>query len=157
MTDAFGHKQLGGVAPVLAEMISKIGLKNHWAVADYLQRSARHLASKTDLTQAYEVGVQAVKLALKGETGVMPIIKRLKDSPYKWTTSMVSLKDVANIEKTMPKKFVTKDGFKITQAGRKYLSPLIRGEADTVYVNGLPDIALLKNIKVKKKLNKVTF
>ena len=157
LTDAFGHKQLGGVAPVLAEMISKIGLKNHWAVADYLQRSARHLASKTDLTQAYEVGVQAVKLALKGETGVMPIIKRLKDSPYKWTTSMVSLKDVANIEKTMPKKFITKDGFKITQAGRKYLSPLIRGEADTVYVNGLPDIALLKNIKVKKKLNKVTF
>jgi 6-phosphofructokinase 1 len=138
-------------------MISKIGLKNHWAVADYLQRSARHLASKTDLTQAYEVGVQAVKLALKGETGVMPIIKRLKDSPYKWTTSMVSLKDVANIEKTMPKKFITKDGFKITQAGRKYLSPLIRGEADTVYVNGLPDIAILKNIKVKKKLNKVTF
>ena len=157
LTDAFGHKQLGGVAPVLAEMVSKIGLKNHWAVADYLQRSARHLASKTDLTQAYEVGVQAVKLALKGETGVMPIIKRLKDSPYKWTTSMVSLKDVANIEKTMPKKFITKDGFKITQAGRKYLSPLIRGEADTVYVNGLPDIALLKNIKVKKKLNKVTF
>ena len=157
MIDAFGHKQLGGVAPVLAEMISKIGLKNHWAVADYLQRSARHLASKTDLTQAYEVGVQAVKLALKGETGVMPIIKRLKDSPYKWTTSMVSLKDVANIEKTMPKKFITKDGFKITQAGRKYLSPLIRGEADTVYVNGLPDIALLKNIKVKKKLSKVTF
>ena len=157
LTDAFGHKQLGGVAPVLAGMISKIGLKNHWAVADYLQRSARHLASKTDLTQAYEVGVQAVKLALKGETGVMPIIKRLKDSPYKWTTSMVSLKDVANIEKTMPKKFITKDGFKITQAGRKYLSPLIRGEADTVYVNGLPDIALLKNIKVKKKLNKVTF
>ena len=96
-------------------------------------------------------------MALKGETGVMPIIKRLKDSPYKWTTSMVSLKDVANIEKTMPKKFITKDGFKITQAGRKYLSPLIRGEADTVYVNGLPDIALLKNIKVKKKLNKVTF
>jgi 6-phosphofructokinase 1 len=142
---------------VLAEMISKIGLKNHWAVADYLQRSARHLASKTDLTQAYEVGVQAVKLALKGETGVMPIIKRLKDSPYKWTTSMVSLKNVANIEKTMPKKFITKDGFKITQAGRKYLSPLIRGEADTVYVNGLPDIAILKNIKVKKKLNKVTF
>ena len=157
LTDAFGHKQLGGVAPVLAGMISKIGLKNHWAVADYLQRSARHLASKTDLTQAYEVGVQAVKLALKGETGVMPIIKRLKDSPYKWTTSMVSLKDVATIEKTMPKKFITKDGFKITQAGRKYLSPLIRGEADTVYVNGLPDIALLKNIKVKKKLNKVTF
>jgi 6-phosphofructokinase 1 len=157
LTDAFGHKQLGGVAPVLAEMISKIGLKNHWAVADYLQRSARHLASKTDLTQAYEVGVQAVKLALKGETGVMPIIKRLKDNPYKWTTSMVSLKDVANIEKTMPKKFITKDGFKITQAGRKYLSPLIRGEADTVYVNGLPDIAILKNIKVKKKLNKVTF
>ena len=153
LTDAFGHKQLGGVAPVLAGMISKIGLKNHWAVADYLQRSARHIASKTDLDQAYAVGEHAVKLAIAGKTALMPIIKRTSDSPYKWKIATAPLKNVANIEKTMPKKFISKNGFEITQAGKKYLSPLIKGEAPIKYVNGLPDIAELKKIKVKKKLS----
>jgi len=153
LTDAFGHKQLGGVAPVLAEMISKIGLKNHWAVADYLQRSARHIASKTDLDQAYAVGEHAVKLAIAGKTAVMPIIKRTNDSPYKWKIATAPLKNVANIEKTMPKKFISKNGFEITQAGKTYLRPLIKGEAPIKYVNGLPDVAELRKIKVKKKLN----
>ena len=153
LTDAFGHKQLGGVAPVLAGMISKIGLKNHWAVADYLQRSARHIASKTDLDQAYAVGKHAVKLAIAGKTALMPIIKRTSDSPYKWKIATAPLKNVANIEKTMPKKFISKNGFEITQAGKTYLSPLIKGEAPIKYVNGLPDIAELKKIKVKKRLS----
>ena len=131
LTDAFGHKQLGGVAPVLSGMISKLGLKNHWAVADYLQRSARHIASKTDLDQAYAVGEFAVKLATSGKTAVMPIIKRISDAPYKWKIDTVSLKKVANVEKTVPKKFISKNGFKITSVGRKYLSPLIQGEAQT--------------------------
>jgi 6-phosphofructokinase 1 len=153
LTDAFGHKQLGGVAPILAEMISKIGLKNHWAVADYLQRSARHIASKTDLDQAYAVGEHAVKLAIAGKTAVMPVIKRTNNSPYKWKIATALLKNVANIEKTMPKKFISKNGFEITQAGKTYLRPLIKGEAAIKYVNGLPDVAELKKIKVKKKLN----
>ncbi len=152
LTDAFGHKQLGGVAPVLASMISKIGLKNHWAVADYLQRSARHIASKTDLDQAYAVGEYAVKLAVSGKTAVMPIIKRISDNPYKWNIGIAPLKNVANIEKKMPKKFISKSGFEITPSGKKYLRPLIRGEADIKYVNGIPDIANLKMIEIKKKL-----
>ena len=152
LTDAFGHKQLGGVAPFLASMISKIGLKNHWAVADYLQRSARHIASKTDLDQAYAVGGHAVKLAVAGQTAVMPIIKRISDSPYKWKIETAPLKNIANVEKTMPKKFISKNGFEITSAGKKYLRPLIQGEAPMKYQNGLPEVANLKKIKVKKKL-----
>jgi len=152
LTDAFGHKQLGGVAPLLASMISKIGLKNHWAVADYLQRSARHIASKTDLDQAYAVGGHAVKLAVAGQTAVMPIIKRISDSPYKWKIETAPLKNIANVEKTMPKKFISKNGFEITSAGKKYLRPLIQGEAPMKYQNGLPEVANLKKIKVKKKL-----
>ncbi len=152
LTDAFGHKQLGGVAPVLASMISDIGLKNHWAVADYLQRSARHIASKTDLDQAYAVGKYAVKLAVSGKNAVMPIIKRISDKPYKWNIGIAPLKNVANVEKTIPKKFISKSGFEISLEGKKYLRPLIKGEADVKYVNGIPDIANLKMIKVKKKL-----
>ena len=152
LTDAFGHKQLGGVAPVLSSMISKIGLKNHWAVADYLQRSARHISSRTDLDQAYAVGSHAVKLAIAGKTAIMPIIKRLSDSPYKWKIETAPLKNIANVEKTMPKKFISTNGFKITAAGKKYLSPLIQGEAPTKYLNGIPDIAVLKKIMVKKKI-----
>ena len=154
LTDAFGHKQLGGVAPVLSGMISKLGLKNHWAVADYLQRSARHIASKTDLDQAYAVGEFAVKLATSGKTAVMPIIKRINDAPYKWKIDTVSLKKVANVEKTVPKKFISKNGFKITSAGRKYLSPLIQGEAQTNFNLGIPDVAFLKKNLIKKKLKK---
>ena len=151
--DSFGHKQLGGVAPVLAEMVSKIGLKNHWAVADYLQRSARHISSKTDLEQAYAVGKYAVQLALNGKTGVMPTIRRVSDQPYKWTVSEASLKNVANVEKKLPNAFISSDGFKITNAGRRYLRPLIQGEASIKYSKGIPDIARLKNILVQKKLS----
>ena len=151
-TDAFGHKQLGGVAPVLASMISKIGLKNHWAVADYLQRSARHIASKTDLDQAYAVGKHAVKLAISGETAVMPVIKRISNAPYKWKIETAPLKNIANVEKTMPKKFISKNGFEITSSGKRYLSPLIVGEAPCFYKNGIPDVASLKKYSVKKKL-----
>ena len=151
-TDAFGHKQLGGVAPVLASMISKIGLKNHWAVADYLQRSARHIASKTDLDQAYAVGKHAVKLAISGETAVMPVIKRISNAPYKWKIETAPLKNIANVEKTMPKKFISNNGFEITSSGKRYLSPLIVGEAPCFYKNGIPDVASLKKYSVKKKL-----
>lgn len=153
LTDAFGHKQLGGVAPLLASMISKIGLKNHWAVADYLQRSARHISSKTDLDQAYAVGAHAVKLALAGKTAIMPIIKRLSDSPYKWKIETAPLKNIANVEKTLPKKFISINGFEITAAGKKYLSPLIQGEASTKYKNGIPEVAELKKVLVKKKVS----
>jgi len=151
-TDAFGHKQLGGVAPVLASMISKIGLKNHWAVADYLQRSARHIASKTDLDQAYAVGKHAVKLAISGETAVMPVIKRISNTPYKWKIETAPLKNIANVEKTMPKNFISKNGFEITSSGKRYLSPLIVGEAPCFFKNGIPDVASLKKYLVKKKL-----
>ena len=151
-TDAFGHKQLGGVAPVLASMISKIGLKNHWAVADYLQRSARHIASKTDLDQAYAVGKHAVKLAISGETAVMPVIKRISNTPYKWKIETAPLKNIANVEKTMPKNFISKNGFEITSSGKRYLSPLIVGEAPCFDKNGIPDVASLKKYLVKKKL-----
>ena len=154
LTDAFGHKQLGGVAPVISSMVSKIGLKNHWAVADYLQRSARHIASKTDLDQAYAVGVQAVKLAVAGKTAVMPVIKRLSDTPYKWQIGTAPLKNIANIEKSVPRKFISKDGFAVTSAGRRYLNPLIQGEAPTSFKHGMPEVALLKKSFVKKKLKK---
>ena len=152
LTDAFGHKQLGGVAPVLAQMISSIGLKNHWAVSDYLQRSARHISSKTDLDQAYAVGKKAVEFALAGKNAVMPVIKRLSNKPYKWKIETAPLKNIANVEKTMPKKFISNNGFEITSSGKRYLSPLIVGEAPCFYKNGIPDVASLKKYLVKKKL-----
>ncbi len=152
--DAFGHAQLGGVAPVVAELIkSNLGYKYHWAVADYLQRSARHIASKTDVEQAYAVGKAAVELALKGKNAVMPIIVRKSDKPYKWTIGETDLAKVANVEKMMPKNFITKDGFHITDSCRTYLEPLIRGEDYPPYKNGLPQYVTLKNVAVKKKLN----
>ena len=151
LTDAFGHKQLGGVAPVLAQMISSIGLKNHWAVSDYLQRSARHISSKTDLDQAYAVGKKAVEFALAGKNAVMPVIKRLSDKPYKWKIESASLSKIANVEKTLPKGYISKDGFGITNKGIDYLKPLIQGEASLIYKNGIPVIAQLKKILVKKR------
>ena len=153
LTDAFGHKQLGGVAPVLAQMISSIGLKNHWAVSDYLQRSARHISSKTDLDQAYAVGKKAVEFALAGKNAVMPVIKRLSNKPYKWKIESSSLSKVANVEKTLPKSYISKDGFRITDKGLDYLRPLIQGETPITYKDGIPIIAKLKNILVKKKLS----
>ncbi len=150
LTDAFGHKQLGGVAPVLAQMISSIGLKNHWAVSDYLQRSARHISSKTDLDQAYAVGKKAVEFALAGKNAVMPIIKRLSDKPYKWKIESASLSKVANVEKTLPKGYISKDGFTISSKGIDYLTPLIQGEPPLEFKNGIPVVAKLKNVLVKK-------
>ena len=150
LTDAFGHKQLGGVAPVLAQMISSIGLKNHWAVSDYLQRSARHISSKTDLDQAYAVGKKAVEFALAGKNAVMPVIKRLSNKPYKWKIESASLSKVANVEKTLPKGYISKDGFKVSNKGIDYLAPLIQGEPPLEFKNGIPVVAKLKNVLVKK-------
>ncbi|MDT8437721.1 MAG: 6-phosphofructokinase [Wenzhouxiangellaceae bacterium] len=128
-TDAFGHKQLGGVAPVVASIVKReLGYKYHWAVSDYLQRSARHVASKTDVDQARAVGAAAVELALAGQTGVMPVIERVSDTPYEWRIGTAALDDVANHEKKMPAEFIREDGFGITDAARRYLEPLIRGE-----------------------------
>ncbi|NNM14474.1 MAG: 6-phosphofructokinase [Gammaproteobacteria bacterium] len=151
--DAFGHAQLGGVAPVLANMINAAhGYKYHYAVADYLQRSARHIASKTDVDQAYAMGKAAVELAVKGHNAVMPVIKRTSDKPYRWKVDMAKLSKVANVEKMMPKKFISKDGFGITKACRTYLEPLIKGEDYPPYQNGMPKYVSLKNVAVKKKL-----
>lgn len=153
--DAFGHKQLGGVAPVVANMIKEAtGYKYHWAVADYLQRAARHIASKTDVDQAYAVGKAAVEFALAGKTAVMPTIVRISNSPYKWKIGQVSLARVANVEKMMPKSYITKDGFGITKRCRDYLAPLIKGEDYPPYKNGLPQYVELKNVAVRKKLSK---
>jgi 6-phosphofructokinase 1 len=143
--DAFGHTQLGGAAPVLASIIERrFGYKYHYAVVDYLQRSARHIASKTDVDQAYAVGKAAVELALKGQTGVMPVIVRQSDKPYRWKIGTEALKNVANKEKKVPRKYISKDGFGITAAGRRYLEPLIRGEDYPPYENGLPKYVKLK-------------
>lgn len=151
--DAFGHAQLGGAAPVVANMIKDaMGYKYHWAVADYLQRAARHLASKTDVEQAYALGVAAVELALAGKNSVMPTIDRLADAPYTWKIGAAELKNVANVEKFMPKDFITEDGFGITEKCRTYLSPLIQGEDYPPYKNGLPDYVRLQNVAVPKKL-----
>ncbi len=153
LVDAFGHAQLGGVAPVVANMVKQdLGYKFHWAVADYMQRSARHIASKTDVEQAYAVGKAAVKMALAGDNAVMPTIVRLSDKPYRWKIGRASLGRVANVEKMMPRSFITEDGFGITQKCRNYLAPLMMGEDYPPYKNGLPDYVRLKNVTVKKKL-----
>ncbi len=155
LKDAFGHSQLGGVAPLLAQLIKKeLGYKYHWAVADYLQRAARHIASQVDLDQAYALGKAAVKLALGGHNAIMPIIKREQDSPYKWTLSHVSLENVANFEKKLPADFISTDGMGITEGCRTYLSPLIQGEAYPPYSNGLPNYVRLENRLVKQRLDK---
>ncbi len=153
LKDAFGHAQLGGVAPVIANLVKdKLKHKYHWAVADYLQRAARHIASKTDVEQAYAVGKAAVEFALAGHNSVMPAIKRLSDKPYKWKIEMAKLQDVANKEKFMPRNFISADGFHITAKCRTYLAPLIVGEDYPPFKNGLPDYVVLKNIAVAKKL-----
>ena len=152
--DAFGHAQLGGVAPVVANMIrEKLGYKYHYAVADYLQRSARHIASATDVKQAYAVGEAAVKFAIEGKTAVMPVIKRTSDSPYRWKIEAAPLSRIANKEKMLPKRFISKDGFGITEACRRYLEPLIRGEDYPPYSRGLPKTATLKGMPVKPRLD----
>ena len=153
--DAFGHAQLGGVAPVVAQMVrDNLGFKYHYAVADYLQRSARHIASKTDVEQAYAVGKAAVQFALQGKTAVMPIIKRVSDKPYRWKIESAPLSRIANKEKMLPRRYITSDGFGITPAARRYLEPLIRGEDYPPYINGLPSYVSLKNAAVKPLLKR---
>jgi ATP-dependent phosphofructokinase / diphosphate-dependent phosphofructokinase len=151
--DAFGHAQLGGVATHIAKLVrDELGLKYHYAIADYLQRSARHIASRTDVEQAYAVGKAAVELAVAGETAIMPTIVRKSDSPYRWTIGKVALDKVANKEKMMPRRFITQDGYGITAACRRYLEPLIRGEDYPPYRGGLPAYVTLKNRAVTRKL-----
>jgi 6-phosphofructokinase 1 len=154
LKDAFGHAQLGGVAPVIANLIKEdLGFKYHWSVADYLQRAARHIASQVDVDQAYALGASAVKLAIEGQNAVMPTIERISDHPYKWKLGTARLSRVANIEKKMPKKFISIDGFGITPSCERYLKPLIKGEAYPPYKDGLPKYVTLKNKSVKKKLS----
>ncbi len=152
-TDAFGHAQLGGVAPVVAQLVKdKLGYKYHWAVADYLQRAARHIASKTDVDQAYALGKAAVELAIAGKNAVMPTVIRTSNNPYKWEIGSADLADVANVEKMMPLEYISEDGFGITESCREYLQPLILGEDYPPYKNGLPQYVVLKNVAVPKKL-----
>jgi 6-phosphofructokinase 1 len=151
--DAFGHAQLGGVGPQIATLVrDRLRYKFHWAVADYLQRAARHIASKTDLDQSYAVGKAAVELALRGQNAVMPAIVRVSDRPYRWKIGVAPLADVANREKMLPRDYITPDGFGITGKARAYLAPLIRGEAPPPYRDGLPHYVRLKNVEVPKKL-----
>jgi ATP-dependent phosphofructokinase / diphosphate-dependent phosphofructokinase len=151
--DAFGHAQLGGAAPVVANMVkARLGLKFHWAVADYLQRSARHIASKSDVEQAYALGQSAVELALAGHNSVMPTVVRKSSSPYVWEIGYAPLSQVANVEKFMPRDFISDDGFGITDKCREYLYPLIQGEDYPPYENGLPKYVTLKNKSVARKL-----
>jgi len=151
--DAFGHAQLGGVAPVVAQLVkAKLGYKYHWAVADYLQRAARHIASKVDVDQSYAVGKAAVELALKGHNGVMPTIVRTSQKPYRWKIGMAKLEDVANQEKMLPRDYITPDGFHITAKGRRYLAPLIKGEDYPPFKDGLPQYVVLRNKPVRKRL-----
>src|SRR6478672_9598048 len=151
--DAFGHAQLGGAAPVVANMVKRaLGHKFHWAVADYLQRSARHIASKTDVKQAYQLGEKAVELAIEGHNAVMPTVDRVSDVPYRYRIGVARLADVANVEKFMPRDFISADGFSITEKCRRYLRPLIAGEDYPAYRAGLPVYATLKNVPVAPRL-----
>jgi 6-phosphofructokinase len=153
LKDAFGHSQLGGLAPNLANMIkNELGYKYHWAVADYLQRSARHIASQTDVDQAYALGKAAVEFALRGDNAVMPCIVRGKGKRYSWSIGEAPLANVANREKKMPRSYISRDGFGITEAARDYLAPLIVGEAYPEYKNGMPQYVQLKNVPVPRKL-----
>ena len=151
--DAFGHAQLGGVAPLITSLVSaKLGFKCHWAVPDYLQRSAGHIASKTDVEQAYAVGRAAVEFAIAGRSAVMPAIRRISDAPYRWDIMEAPLSEVANHEKLLPPDFISPDGFGITEAAHRYLAPLIIGESYPPFKDGLPDYVKLQNAAVPKKL-----
>ncbi len=151
--DSFGHAQLGGAAPVVANIIKDaLGYKFHWAVADYLQRAARHLSSKSDVEQAYALGKAGVEFALEGANAIMPTVDRISSSPYEWKIGQAPLADVANVEKMMPLDFITEDGFGITDKCKEYLLPLIEGEDYPPYENGLPKYVVLDNKSVEKKL-----
>ena len=154
--DAFGHAQLGGVGPLIASLVNaSLGYKYHWAVADYLQRSARHLAAKTDVEQSYAVGKAAVELALAGRNAVMPAILRTSDKPYRWKIGVAPLAEVANVEKKLPRAFISRDGLGITPKARAYLGPLLKGEDPPPFKDGLPQFVRLKNIPVTKKLTTI--
>lgn len=156
LVDAFGHQQLGGVASVIAKLIKAgLGYKYHYAISDYLQRSARHIASKTDVDQCYALGKAAVEFALAGKNAVMPIIVREPGEPYRWSIGEAPLDKVANVEVCLPADFITADGFGITEKARQYLAPLIHGEDYPPYVNGLPQYVRLRNVPVAKKSEKV--
>lgn len=151
--DAFGHAQLGGAAPVVANMIKDaLGYKFHWAVADYMQRAARHIASKTDVEQAYALGKAGVEFALAGENSIMPTVVRTSNNPYTWEIGKAPLSEVANVEKMMPAEYISEDGYGITDACREYLVPLIQGEDYPPYSNGMPDYVTLRNMAVERKL-----
>ena len=152
--DSFGHAQLGGAAPVVANLIKEaLGYKYHWAVADYLQRAARHLASATDVEQAYSLGKAGVEMALTGKSAIMPTIDRVSNKPYRWEIGSAQLSEVANVEKMMPASFISEDGLGITGACKEYLYPLIKGEAYPEYDDrGMPRYVVLKNLMVEKKL-----
>jgi 6-phosphofructokinase 1 len=151
--DAFGHVQLGGLAPKLANIIKQAhGYKYHWAVADYLQRAARHIASQTDLEQAYSLGEAAVNLAMAGKNALMPTIVRVSDEPYEWKVGTAPLDEVANQEKMMPRSFFSDDGYGITEEARRYFQPLIMGEAYPNYQDGLPHYVTLDRHLAPKKL-----
>jgi ATP-dependent phosphofructokinase / diphosphate-dependent phosphofructokinase len=153
LKDAFGHSQLGGCGEIIAKLVKdRLKYKYHWALADYLQRAARHIASKVDVEQSYKLGAAAVKLAIQGRNAVMPVIERISSKPYRWRIGVAKLADVANKEKMMPRGFITADGFHITPACRDYISPLIQGEAPPPFRNGLPDYVKLRNIAVPKRL-----
>jgi 6-phosphofructokinase 1 len=155
LTDAFGHAQLGGVAPMIADLVKReLKYKNHWAVCDYLQRAARHIASATDLEQSYRMGVAAVKTALAGQAGVMMTIERVSAKPYRWRVGTVPLARVANRERKVPRGYISRDGFSVTPACREYLTPLVRGEAPPPFRDGLPRFVKLANHPVQKKLPK---
>ena len=150
--DAFGHAQLGGLAPLLARMVKeKLGYKHHWAVADYLQRAARHIASQTDVDQAYTLGKAAVELALEGANAVMPTVERRSTKPYRWAIGTAPLHRVANREKKMPRRYISKDGFGVTAAGRSYFEPLIAGEAYPNYHKGMPRYTRLKKVLLPQR------
>src|SRR5690606_4830369 len=151
--DAFGHTQLGVVAPMLANLVkAELGYKYHWAVSDYLQRAARHIASKTDVDQAYAMGKAAVEFALAGKNAVMPTIVREANQPYRWSVGQANLSEVANVEKKMPRDFITEDGFGITPKAREYFAPLIQGEDYPPYTDGLPHYVRMQQVLAPKRL-----
>ncbi len=153
--DAFGHAQLGGVAPVVAKIVNdELGYKYHYAIADYLQRSARHIASATDVQHAFAVGEKAVEYAAEGKTSLMPAIRRTSDKPYKWDIVAADLRKIANVEKKLPRNYISEDGFGITPKARRYLEPLIAGENFPPYAGGLPAYCRLKNIMVRKRASR---
>ncbi len=152
-SEVYGWEQLGGVAPKLVDIVEReLGYKTHWAVPDYMQRAGSHLASATDVEQAYMLGRRAVEMALAGRNAVMPVIRRLGDEPYRWTIDAVDLANVADVEVPVPDTFITDDGYGVTEAGLRYLRPLVRGEAAPPYVDGLPEYARLEMVPVEKKL-----